>query len=119
MTPLKKLIEELNDISSTLVNELRKDKPSIDFIKSEMQTRGSLIGTINNECKKYPATSLSGDERGTVQSLFNHFLQLNSVINEHLTELKAKQSEHLSTAIRQIKASKGYKIKKNPDLSYF
>ena len=119
MTPLHNILSQLNDSSEIILTEIDCEKPSFETIKTEMAQREELVKKLGILTQANPKDSLTDEERISLRFLFQTFVELNDNIQNNLQHILNRHKDKLSTAVNQRKAEKGYRILKNPDISYF
>ncbi len=119
MNPLYNMLDQLNGISRTILAEMGKEDPSLDELQKELDRRQEFVNELGELTKVYPPLSLSTNDRVSIKTLFETFVQLNKKIQTDMHSMLERQQGKLATAVKQRKAESGYQILKNPDNSYF
>ena len=119
MHPLSSTVEKLNSISFRILEELEKEEPSLEAIQEELNNRAEFAHKLEELSSEHTDDALSQAEKVIMKSMVESFVQMNEKIQQNLKTMMEKHKENLHTAISQRKAVKGYKISKQPDISYF
>lgn len=119
MEPLKELLKHLNKLSRSILNELGKNEPSLEFLDEKLEERGTYINRLSNFNDIEEVTSLSSEERSNLKALFDEFTLLNENIQGSLDQILNRYKKELADATKQRKAEDGYRILKKPDISYY
>jgi len=119
MEPLKELLKQLNRLSRSILNELGKNEPSLNFLNEKLEERGTYINRLKNVNGIKEIESLSSEERSSLKALFDEFTLLNENIQGSLDQILNRYQKELADATKQRKAEDGYRILKEPDISYY
>lgn len=119
MSPVEKLITQINKSSSNILSELDSSDPSFDVIIKELNQREKFVAELGDFSDEYPASSFAEDELTSIKSQFNAFNTLNKNIQSKAENLLNLQQQKLASAKKTRKAEDHYNISRNPDISYY
>lgn len=119
MNPLHTILSDLNDSSEVILNEIYSEEASFDKIKTELEQREALVQKLGPATEANPSDSLSEEERVSLKFLVNTFVELNDKIQSNLQTTLDEHKNTLGSAVNQRKAENGYRVLRNPDISYF
>lgn len=119
MNALHTILNELNDCSEMILNEIYQEEASFEKIQSELEQREALVQKLGPATEANPKHSLSEEERVSLKFLVDTFVELNDKIQSNLQSVLDQHKNTLGTAVKQRKAESGYRVLRNPDISYF
>lgn len=119
MKRLKQTISRLNQLSDNILNELDKESPSLEVIRSEMNNREEYLQILNIVQNNKNEMKLSKDDIHVLRPLFDAFISMNEEIQNRISSLLNNQMEKLAVATKQRKVQESYGISKTPNISYF
>jgi len=119
MISLHQKLQELNQVSESILFELDGENPSLDSIQLSLDTRNDIIGEIRDYIHSSHISDLCENEKKALKPYFNDFRQLNKEIQAKLTDSLNRNQQELVTAAKQRKAEDRYHVLKKPDISYF
>ena len=111
--------KKLNAKSESLLSELNQEKvPSPDDLTKFLDDRESTITELKSMFNDQNRPEMSGDEKLTLDELFDEFEHLNISIQKLMSETLMESKSKLDSATRQRKAEEGYQVLNTPDNSY-
>lgn len=119
MNVLTKKLNTLILQSNSILNELKKDTLSVEFIETEMDAREQTVSELVAIKTDLDESKLSEQDRDLNRTLFDKFEDLNTKINRSLQEALRESRENLTAASKKRKADDKYHILAKPDITHF
>lgn len=116
---LKHSITRLNEISVSILNELKAEEPRLDFIQNGFEERKEYLKVLGTFENKNRNENTDRKELGLLRPLFDAFLSMNEEIKRIMATLKDQQFEKLARAKKQRKVQESYVVSRTPNISHF
>ena len=120
--PMKTIADKLDriaEVSRSILDEVQKEKPSVNSLEQHMEKRRKLIGELDQLTENIDASFFSAEEQQKLARGFRTFRKLHQSIQPALTRLKDEKEQVLGVASQKRKAEQSYQLLETPDISYF
>ncbi|MEO1022071.1 MAG: hypothetical protein AAFW89_05955 [Bacteroidota bacterium] len=104
------LFTQLNDISSSILDEFKKEEPSLEFIQDQLNQRDTFVNGLKNMEQEFATNGVSASDKEAIQASFKTFSDLNNEIQQKADALFKIQKEKLGGFTNQRKAAEQYAI---------
>lgn len=116
---LEHTITRLNEISGTILEELKAEEPKLELIKEGLESREEYLQVLGVIQKNKEVLAMDQKKLGLIRPLFDSFITMNDDIQKRIALLVDQQVEVLASARKQRKVQDSYAVSKTPSVSYF
>ncbi|REL38646.1 hypothetical protein DYD21_01470 [Rhodohalobacter sp. SW132] len=119
MNNVQKQLDELIQKSSSILNELKNESPSIERIRETLDLRELNIEKLGMIASGFRMDELNENQQQIIREQFDRFADLHEQIETALKDELIRSRETLTSATRQRKAEQKYHVLEKPDITHF